>query len=168
MAFKRLNDWVVSPNEWLNLSLRYSDLKQTFLWNRSARQHHRSFHLSKSKGPCWLNNTKTYYTSRIFLFYAILSRIIVLRYWVRDKTVAILQTTFRHPFLVWKSLHPYSNFIEICFQQSALWYAMVGSDNGLASNRRQAIICTSRDSLAYWGIYASLGIGESIIPFWRT
>ena len=35
----------------------------------------------------------------------------------------------------------------------------IGSDNGLAPNRRQAIIWTNGD-LDYWRIYASLGLNE--------
>ena len=35
------------------------------------------------------------------------------------------------------------------------WYVIIGSDNGLAPNRRQAIIWTN-GGLVYWRIYASL------------
>ena len=38
-------------------------------------------------------------------------------------------------------------------------YGSIGSDNGLASKRRQAIIWTNVGML-YWCIYASLGLSE--------
>ena len=38
-------------------------------------------------------------------------------------------------------------------------YVTIGSDNGLAPNRRQAIIWTN-DGLIYWHIYASLSLNE--------
>ena len=38
-------------------------------------------------------------------------------------------------------------------------YALIGSDNGLAPNRRQAIIWTN-DGIVYWRIYASPGHNE--------
>ena len=40
---------------------------------------------------------------------------------------------------------------------------IIGLDNGLAPNRRQAIIWTN-DGLDYWCIYASLGLNE-LSPF---
>ena len=46
---------------------------------------------------------------------------------------------------------------EVCFLESTSHLASIGSDNGLVSNMRQAIIWTS-DGLAYWRIYASLGL----------
>ena len=42
-------------------------------------------------------------------------------------------------------------FIEICSQVSN--YASIGSGNGLASNRRQAIACTDFDPV-HWHVYA--------------
>ena len=44
---------------------------------------------------------------------------------------------------------------EVCSQMSNWQYASIGSDNGLESNRQQAIIWTN-DGLAYPHIYASL------------
>ena len=38
-------------------------------------------------------------------------------------------------------------------------FASIGSDNGFAQNRQQAIIWTS-DSLVHWSMYASLGLNE--------
>ena len=46
--------------------------------------------------------------------------------------------------------------------QSKRWCVSVDLDNGLAPNRRQAIIWTS-DDLVYWRIYSSLGISVSVI-----
>ena len=50
-------------------------------------------------------------------------------------------------------------FIEICSLWSNWQYVIIGSDNGLAPNRRQAIIWTS-DGLVYWCIYVLLGLNE--------
>ena len=38
-------------------------------------------------------------------------------------------------------------------------YGIIGSDNGLATNRRHAIICTI-DGIIYGRIYASLNLNE--------
>ena len=47
-------------------------------------------------------------------------------------------------------------------------YASSDSDNGLAPNRRQAIVCTN-DGLVYWRIYATLGLNElSPLPLTPT
>ena len=48
-----------------------------------------------------------------------------------------------------------SNFTEICYQRCSQQWSNIGSDNGLAPNRRQAIIWTN-DGLIYWNIYVSL------------
>ena len=42
-------------------------------------------------------------------------------------------------------------------------YDIIGLDNGLAPNRRQAIIWIN-DDLVYWRIYASLGLNEFTGP----
>ena len=47
----------------------------------------------------------------------------------------------------------------MCSFMSNLQYVIIGSDNGLAPKRRQAIIWTI-DGLVYWRIYASLGLNE--------
>ena len=44
-------------------------------------------------------------------------------------------------------------------QGSTLQYSSIGSDNGLAPSRRQAIIWIN-GSIVYWRIYASLGLNE--------
>ena len=62
-------------------------------------------------------------------------------------------------FLEWKYLNYDENFIEVCSQGSNWQYASIGSDNGSAPNRRQAIIWTN-DDLGYRCINASLGLTE--------
>ena len=52
-------------------------------------------------------------------------------------------------------------FIEICFLGSNWRYVSIGSDNGLAPSRRQAIIWTNVDPV-HWRIYAALG-GDELI-----
>ena len=52
-----------------------------------------------------------------------------------------------------------SNVPQICSQGSNWQYASIGSDNGLAPNRRQAIIWTNA-GLVHWCIYVSLGFNE--------
>ena len=54
-------------------------------------------------------------------------------------------------FLEWILFYFGSNFTEICSQRSNQQFASIGSDNGLAPNRRQAIIWTN-DGLVYWRI----------------
>ena len=51
------------------------------------------------------------------------------------------------------------NFTWICSLVSNWQYGSIGSDNGLAPNRQQAIIWTN-DCLGYWCIYASLSLNE--------
>ena len=66
---------------------------------------------------------------------------------------------FQVHFLEWLILNFKTNFIEICSFGSNWQYGGIGADNGLALNRRQAIIWTNVDML-YWRIYASLGLNE--------
>ena len=47
----------------------------------------------------------------------------------------------------------------MCFQGSNQQYSIIGSDNGMAPTRRQAIIWTN-DGLGCWRIYASLSLSE--------
>ena len=51
------------------------------------------------------------------------------------------------------------NLIEIWSLRSNWQYIIIGSGNGLAPNRPQAIIWTS-DGLVNWHIQASLGLNE--------
>ena len=60
----------------------------------------------------------------------------------------------REIFLILKQ-----NFNEICSLWSNSQYASIGSDNGLAPTRRQAIIWTNVGVL-YWRIYGSLDLNE--------
>ena len=66
---------------------------------------------------------------------------------------------FQTNFLEWKLSYFYSNFTEICSQGSNYHYANIGSDDGLAPNRRQAIIWNNA-GLVYWRIYVSLDLNE--------
>ena len=50
---------------------------------------------------------------------------------------------------------------KIYYQESNWQYASIGSGNGLAPNRRQAITWTT-DSPVHWRIYAALG-GDELI-----
>ena len=54
----------------------------------------------------------------------------------------------------WKLLNFEWYFIEMCSLGSTWQYIIIGSDNGLAPNRRQAIIWTN-DSLVNWHICAT-------------
>ena len=58
--------------------------------------------------------------------------------------------------LGWKWWNSDSNFTEIC-SQGSIWQAITGSENGLAPNKRQAIIWTS-NGLVDWCIYALASI----------
>ena len=62
-------------------------------------------------------------------------------------------------FPVWKIAYFDWIFTEICSKGPILQHTTIGSDNGLAANRRQAIIWTD-DGLVYWRIHVSLGLNE--------
>ena len=74
----------------------------------------------------------------------------------RDKLGAISQTMFSS---AWKLSNFKWIFIETCSSGSNWKYGSIGSDNGLAPYRRQAIIRTN-GGIFYWRIYASLGLSE--------
>ena len=68
---------------------------------------------------------------------------------------------FKSNFLnenVWFSIN-LSLITEVCPLESSQNYFRIGSYNGLAPTRRQAIIWTN-DGLVWWCIYASLGLNE--------
>ena len=62
---------------------------------------------------------------------------------------------FQEHFLEWKLLNFNHNFTEICSLEFNWQYGSIGSDNGLAMHRRQAIIWTN-DGIGYWRRYVSL------------
>ena len=62
-------------------------------------------------------------------------------------------------FHEWKCLNSDLNFTEFCFWRSNYQYFSIGAENGLAPNRRQAIIWTNDDPVQR-RIYASLGLNE--------
>ena len=70
----------------------------------------------------------------------------------------------RRYFLERKCLNFDSNFTEICSQWFNLPWVCIGSDNGLAPNRRQAIILAN-DGLEHRRISASLHLNE--LTHWR-
>ena len=73
------------------------------------------------------------------------------------KIDATLQMTFSS-WVSWMKIIIFHRFFP---QGSINDNPAFGSDNGLAPNRRQAIICTN-DALVYWRTYASLGIHELV------
>ena len=68
-------------------------------------------------------------------------------------------------FLERKLLHFKWYFIVMCPFGANLQYVIIGSDNTLAPNRRQAIIWTN-DGPVYWRIYASLGLNKLKWPLY--
>ena len=70
---------------------------------------------------------------------------------------------FEVHFIEWKCLNSDWNFIEICSEGFNQQYPSIGSDDGLAPSRRQAIIWTN-DGIVYWRIYTSLGLNELTNP----
>ena len=62
-------------------------------------------------------------------------------------------------FLQWKGLNYERNFIEVCSLGSNWQCAIIGSDNGLALKRHQAIIWTN-NGLVYWHLKVSLCLNE--------
>ena len=63
------------------------------------------------------------------------------------------------PFAWMKCLNFDWNFTDVCSQGSNWQNASIGPDNGLATNRRLAIIWTN-GNLCCWRLYASLGVNE--------
>ena len=68
---------------------------------------------------------------------------------------------FQVHFHEWKVLYFDSNFTDICSKGSNWQSPSIGLDNGLAPNRRQAIIWTNANPI-HWRIYAALG-GDELI-----
>ena len=71
------------------------------------------------------------------------SPLLISTHWGRDKIDAILPTTFSNAFSWMKMYWFRLNFIELYSQGSNQQYSSIGSDNGLAPTRQQAIIWTS-------------------------
>ena len=63
-------------------------------------------------------------------------------------------------FHEWKLLYFDSNFTAVCSQGSTQQLVSIGSGNGLAPNRRQAITWTNAYPV-HWRIYAALLHGET-------
>ena len=80
-------------------------------------------------------------------------------HWGWDKMANISQTTFSNAFFEWKCVNFDLDFTEVYFQGSIQQYSIIGSDSGLAPNRRQAIIWTN-DGLLLTQIYVPLGLNE--------
>ena len=77
-----------------------------------------------------------------------------LTHWCRARWPPLLQTTiFQVHFLEWKLLNFKWNFTETFSLGSNWQYGSIGSDNGLAPNRRQTIIW-SNVGMLHWRIYA--------------
>ena len=89
---------------------------------------------------------------------------IYLTHWGRDKMAAISQTTLSNAFSWMKMLEFRLQFHWIMFLGSNWQYSRIGSDNGLAPIRRQAIIWTNDDPVQR-RIYASLGLNGLM---WKT
>ena len=71
----------------------------------------------------------------------------------------IVRQHFQMHFLEWKLWYSDSNLAEICSQESNWQYPSIGSGNGLAPNRWQAITWTNDDPVDC-SIYAALGGNE--------
>ena len=67
----------------------------------------------------------------------IYSHLFTLTHWGRDKMVVISQMTLLNAFSWMEMLQFRLNFTEVCSNNQ---YSSIGSDNGLAPTRRQAII----------------------------
>ena len=85
-----------------------------------------------------------------------------LRHLGRDKMAMIYQTTFSNAFWYIIMFEFGLKATEICSQGSIWQYFSTGSDNGLVSNRWQAIIWTI-DVLGCPHLYASLSLNELIV-----
>ena len=94
------------------------------------------------------------------------SWLILLTHLPLDKMGAISQTVSWNAFHEWKISYFYSNFTEICSSGSNWQYNSIGSSNGLAPNRRQAITWFNGDPV-HRHIYMALGADE-LTPKWHT
>ena len=70
----------------------------------------------------------------------------------------IIRTSFSSVFS-WKKMLEFRLSFHWSLFPGVWQYSGIGSDNGLAPNRRQATIWTN-DVLGYWRIYALLGLNE--------
>ena len=68
------------------------------------------------------------------------SEVAILTHWGRDKMDAISHMTYSSAFSWMKMLEFRLNFHWSLFPGASWQYSSIGSDNGLAPNRRQAII----------------------------
>ena len=84
-------------------------------------------------------------------------------HWGQDKMALISQTTFSNAF-PWMEIFKFQLRFQVCLKWSNWQYSSIGSDIGLAPNRRQAIIW-SNDVLGCRFIYASLGLNELILHY---
>ena len=90
----------------------------------------------------------------------------MLTHWGRDKMAAIFWMTFSNAFS-WMKMYEFRlRYHWSLFPRVQLTISRIGSDNGLAPARRQAIIWTN-GGLLCWHIYASLGLNELIIGPWQ-
>ena len=108
-----------------------------------------------------LLSDKTSYFKILQFLFLFSSKLI---HWGRDKMAAISQTTYSNAYPWMKIVNfeknkKQNNNTEICSLGSNWQYGSIGSYNGLAPNRRQAIIWTNV-SMLYWRINASLGLNE--------
>ena len=80
---------------------------------------------------------------------------VVLTHWGWDKMTAILPMPYSDVFSWLKNLKFKQNYIKICSSGSYWQYVIIGSDNGLVSDRRQTIIWTN-GGLVCWHSTLSL------------
>ena len=79
--------------------------------------------------------------------------------WIKWNMMPFHRQYFHMHFREWKVLYFDKNFTEICSKGFNWQQTSTGLDNGLAPNRRQAIIWTNADPIN-WCIYAALGGDE--------
>ena len=84
--------------------------------------------------------------------------------WGRTKWPVFCIRLLQVYFLVWKLLYIGSNITKTWSQLSIQQYMNIGSDNGLAPIRRQAIIWTNDDSLLWWYIVLHCAIRGQTNP----
>ena len=91
----------------------------------------------------------------------------MLTHWGRDKMAGILQMTLSNAFSWMEILNFDWNFTEVCSQGSNYLYSNIGSDNGLAPTRRQAIIWNNDTYItdAYMRHSASISLFCTLINF---
>ena len=143
-------------NHWLHWKLSFWQLPVQPVMKISSKRRHFRFSASR----CWsrMSDYNPYVMWTYLLMHALNAKLVnILR--PKQNGHHFTDDIFKRIFVEWKLSYFGSNFTEICSQGSNYQYTSIGSDDGLAPNRRPAFAWVIGD-LVYWRIYASLSLSE--------